>query len=462
MADLPAHSAGELGSPADGSALFPLPLVAFEQYMFTDDRPDYPTDFFLRLDFAGVFERPALDAAVDATLRRHPLLRAWVRASGRERFEWVPAEHCMPLIRWQVQGEPRCGAIAPRIDLRRETGLRIFIDQQENRSEMLLQFQHACCDAFGALRFVEDLLATYHNALAGSSQQICLPTLDVRGNFGLNPLKYLLRAHKELAGALGVVEYFVLRPVPLVPREGGSSEEIVQAERPASSAHTFTVSETERLRQTTKQLGCTVNDLLLRDLFLAIRAWMLQHDPDSEARWCRIMIPTNLRTPADASMPAANVVGMVFNDRRPRKLLSPRRLMKLLRTEMRFCKRWRLGLSMIHVIRLARRFRGGLPRLLRADRCLATAVLSNLGNLGGETVLPRRDGRMVAANVTLERVELLPPLRPKTHASFGAVSYAGRLTVTLTYDLRYFTRQGGRQLLDGFVQQIHTSLNHAD
>jgi hypothetical protein len=449
------------------TTLFPLPLVAFEQYMFTDDRPDYPASFFLRLGFAGIFDRPAFHSAVDTALRRHPLLRACVRASAKERLEWVSAERPGPLIRWKADQGPCTSVTAPRIDLRHETGLRIFLGQQQDRTEMLLQFHHACCDGFGAVQFVEDLLAAYHNSMAGSLQQIALPTLDagrlrLRGKFGLSPLKYLLRAHKELAGALGVLEYFVLRPVPLLSRQGRSPAEVAGGQRPASFTHSFTPAETQQLRRATRHLGCTVNDLLLRDLFLALQEWIVQHDPESATGWCRIMIPTNLRLPADAVMPAANVVGMVFNDRRPRKFSSPRRLMNLLRTEMKFCKRWRLGLSMIHMLCLVRKFRGGLERVLPTDRCLATSVLSNLGHLAGGTRLPRRDGQIVAANVTLQRVELLPPLRPMTHASFGAVSYAGRLNLSLSYDPRYITPQDGRQLLRGFTQRIQTSLNSPD
>jgi len=427
------------------TALFPLPLVAFEQYMFTDDRPDYPANFFLRLSFAGIFDRPTLHAAADTALRRHPLLRALVRASGEKRFEWVAAEHPGPLITWKADAGLCTSAAGPRIDLRHETGLRIFISQRENQTEMLLQFHHACCDGFGAVRFLEDLLAAYHNAIGEDSQKVSLPPLDigrlrVRGKFGMNPLKYVLRAHKEFAGALGLVEYLALRPVPLAPQGSGSSGEIAGSEFPASSVHTFSVPETEKLRRATKQIGCTVNDLLLRDLFLALHEWMSQQDPHNKAGWLRIMIPVNLRSPVS----------------------SPGRLMSILRMEMKVCKRWRLGLSMVHVLGLARRFRGGLQRLLPADRCVATSVLSNLGDLADETVLPRRDGRIVAANMTLERVELLPPLRPMTQASFGAVSYAGRLTVSLVYDPHHFSRQDGRQLLGGFVRRIQSSLNEAE
>ncbi|MHC4180475.1 MAG: hypothetical protein ACYSWU_23480, partial [Planctomycetota bacterium] len=356
--------------------------------------------------------------------------------------------------------------VGPRIDLRHETGLRIFIGQKENRTEMLLLFHHACCDGFGAMRFVEDLLAAYHNAITRGSQKISLPPVDfgrlrTRGKFGMNPVKYLLRAHKELVGALGTLEYFVTRPVPLTPGDDGASGRLAGDEFPASCAHTFTVSETEKLRRATRKIGCTVNDLLLRDLFLTLHQWRLQHDPENRARYLRIMIPINLRTPADALMPAANVVSMVPNNRKPLSLSSPRRLMNILRIEMKVCKRWRLGLSTIHVLRLARMLPGGLQWLLREDRCLATAVLSNLGELNGETALPRRDGKIVAGNTTLERAEVLPPLRPLTRTSFGAVSYAGQLTVSLTYDARHFTDRDGRRLLKGFVRRIEGSLSES-
>jgi NRPS condensation-like uncharacterized protein len=75
----------------------------------------------------------------------------------------VPAEHPLPWIGWKADGAPSAPTVAPRIDLHRQTGLRILLAQQEGQTEMLLQFHHACCDAFGALRFVEDLLAAYHN-----------------------------------------------------------------------------------------------------------------------------------------------------------------------------------------------------------------------------------------------------------------------------------------------------------
>ena len=449
------------------TALFPLTLVAFEQYMLTDDRPDYPANFFLRLSFTGIFDRPAFHDAVDTALQRHPLLRACVRPSGEKRFEWVLAEHPEPLIDWKADAGLYVSAAGPGIDLRCRTGLQIFLRQEGNRTEMLLQFHHACCDGFAAVQFMEDLLVAYHNAIAGDSQTISLPPPDtarlrVRGKFGMNLAGYLLRAHKELLGALGLIEYFVLRPVPLTPRGGGSPSRPDAADLPASVAHTFTVSESEKLRRATRRIGCTVNDLLLRDLFLTLDDWMSENDPANRTGCFRIVIPVNLRTPADAAMPAANVVGMVINDRKPYRFSSPRRLMKLLRMEMKICKRWRLGLSMIHMLRLARNFRGGLDKILPVNRCLATAVLSNLGELAGETALPCHDGRIAAANVTLDRVEVLPPVRPMTHASFGAVSYAGRLTISLTYAPQRFTRQEGRQLLDGYLRRIQNSISDAD
>ena len=70
-----------------------------------------------------------------------------------------------------------------------------------------------------------------------------------------------------------------------------------------------------------------------------------------------------------------------------------------------------------------------LKRLLRAERCFATTVLSNFGNvtrqMGGD--LPSEDGRLVIGNVRLERWHVAAPVRHLTRASFAAVTYAGRL-----------------------------------
>ena len=106
--------------------ILPLPLVPFEEYMLSDDRPAYPMDFFCRLRFSGQFDRSALGSAFDVAVERHPLLAAMVRRGGR-RFEWVSAGELSPKVRWATI-QPGHACLPPeRIDLTRSPGLRATV-----------------------------------------------------------------------------------------------------------------------------------------------------------------------------------------------------------------------------------------------------------------------------------------------------------------------------------------------
>ena len=68
------------------------------------------------------------------------------------------------------------------------------------------------------------------------------------------------------------------------------------------------------------------------------------------------------------------------------------------------------------------------------------------------------DRRLISGGVTLESVEVVLPLRPLTHAVFAALSYAGKLSLTLSYDSRWIDASDGRELLESFVRQLKGSL----
>ena len=48
-----------------------------------------------------------------------------------------------------------------RIDLASEIGLRISVDADSDRADVLFEFHHACTDGIGAVQFIGDLLAHY-------------------------------------------------------------------------------------------------------------------------------------------------------------------------------------------------------------------------------------------------------------------------------------------------------------
>src|SRR5262249_9224476 len=81
-------------------------------------------------------------------------------------------------------------------------------------------------------------------------------------------------------------------------------------------------SEHQRLRNAAGEKGATLNDLLLRDLFLALDDWN-QTQGFRRARPLRIMMPTDLRESEDCEMPAANLTSYAFLNRNARKWGSP-------------------------------------------------------------------------------------------------------------------------------------------
>lgn len=80
--------------------------------------------------------------------------------------------------------------------------------------------------------------------------------------------------------------------------------------------------------------------------------------------------------------------------------------------------------------------------------CIATAVLSNLGNpvRHFHQGLPSVNGRVKDGNVVLTRITGAPPVRPKTHAVFMVIEYAG--------DPKLFYSDDSKQLLELYIDLL--------
>ena len=451
-----------LNSPVndcENNRLFPMPLATFERYMWADDWRPYPADGFLCLTFRGRLRHDVFEDALQAALARHPLMQAWIRQDSRGRPVWVEAVHRRPFITWDPQIRPPQCPLGPTIDLRREIGARFFLTEDGERTNMLMQMHHTCCDGLALVQIAEDVLIEYQRRVAGASAAPQLRPLDAqrlhrRGHFGLGWLGLLRRVPLDLAAGLAAFEYFGHRPVPIGPPTLPPQDAGVPDNYPALASHTLTLEETDRLRAAAKQHRVTVNDLLLCDLFMALQSVLAAADPENARRIVRIMVPMNLRVSGDEATPAANLVSMTYLDRRPTRFPDAGKLLRSIHREMRLLKAVRAGITLIRGIQVAERLPGGLRTILPYDRCLATAVLSNMGVAERVMRCAQTDGLYRAGDAILESISAAPPLRPLTRASFITISYAGRLTITLQYDSHVMNAMEGRSLLDRFVEQI--------
>jgi len=443
-------------------ALPSLPLVSFEEYMLVDDCPAYPMNFFARLKFSGRFDREKLNEALGVAVSRHPLLHRRVEEDKRGRLQWVAAEEDMPAVEWidvnEADAYPRCRGL----DLSRRTGLHVRGLAGEESEDLLLQFHHSCCDGMGAFQFIEDLLVLYAMACGNAPEEVSPRPLDEwllrgRGRFHLSPLKFLRMLPDQAVGLLGARQFLMRRPIPVVPHEPPERDETPGEAYPSTCTSCLTEDETAKLRAAAKRLGKTVNDLLLGDLFLAMNDWRKPEGFSDEDGWLRLSVPMNLRAEADRHMPAANVVSMVFLDRKGEDFADAGRLLDGISEEMQLIKRRRLGFTFVLSLAASRFLPGGLRRQVKTDRCTATAVITNLGSPAEHMPLTDDRGRIIVGDMVLESMELLAPLRPYTIAAFAAFTYAGKLCVTLHHDARYMDKSQATGLLDTYMQFLRAS-----
>lgn len=450
---------------ADAVATLPLKLVPFERYMFMDDRASHPMTFTIRMKLSGRFDREAFESAVAVAVARHPFLGAIITGAKQREWVWSPAPDPRPFIDYGDLSAPLRFPVGEFVDLRKETGLRIWVRTSAERTEIRFQFHHSTCDGIGSYRFLEDLLCAYDRAARPDEEPIPFRPLDpnklkTRTRFGMSWLKQTLRIPLEVWGfVVGLLTFFLPRPVQsATPREPNIDEQgkLAVLDMPA---HTFDAAETGKLRAVAREAGATFNDLLLRDLLLGLHSWNVRFSPRGGRGMFRVMIPTNLRHAEDEAMPATNIVAMVFVDRWMNLFLRPKFLLWTIKWETKFLKTLELAVSFCRCVAVVDKIPGGIEFLSAATRCYATSVLSNMGRVFHECPLRRCEGLIVAGDLVLEGIESAPPIRPFTSSTYTVLSYADKLTLIMNYDRYHFTPETAQALLEQIVGQMKKTLS---
>jgi len=248
--------------------------------------------------------------------------------------------------------------------------------------------------------------------------------------------------------------------VPISPEAFDGVDDSLPDQYPVAITHMFTLDQSRALRRVAKRSGCTVNDLLARDLFLALVQFRKRHSLGGPTDWLRLSVPVNLRRAADRKLSAANVVSMVFLDRRAPDCCDPERLLRGIHDEMQLIKTHELGLTFMLSLWLVRHLPGGFAS--RSDRyqCTATCLFTNLGNLYARTPVPRdEESRLRVGGQVLESLDLIAPIRPFTGAAFTPFHYAKRLGTTLQYDPRMLSDEQARELLQDYATCVEASSN---
>ena len=443
--------------------VFPLHLTSIEKFLWTDDRPRYPMAFVIQLALSGTLDRTAFEAALEGALKRHPLLTSLVRPAKRKARCWVASDGAVPPVDWAEDDVPVSCPHGEWIDLQHEVGLRIWIRQGPDRVRLITQFHHACCDGIGAYRFLGDLLALYGARTAGQQPAPTLHPVDLtrlrgRANGCMDLARSGQNARLTIRSLAQGFQIMGHGCTPLHRPKTGAGRPA--APFPGICSSTFDRSQHQQLRDAAGKLGILLNDLLLLELFYTMHRWNSARRPRSPGRRFRIMMPVDLREIDDYETPAANILGYTLITCGAAQLRDRQRLAEGIREETALIKHDRLAKRFVDTITGAGNIRGLLPLLLAMPRTLATAILSNVGDPSRRFTarFPRNAGRAVCGNLTLEEITGVPPIRPKTRATFSIFTYNRMLTISLRCDPHLFALDDTQELLSLYVQRLRQHL----
>jgi hypothetical protein len=428
--------------------------------MFADARRGYPMTFVLEVHMTGKICREALETAVEVARSRHPMLQARINARRFRRPMWTEAGELRPTIDWTPLDSPAPRGCEP-IDLRKSLGLRVWVRHDERQAAIALEFHHCCLDGLGGVQFIGDLLASYEQQL-NPSTKVEFSSLDPsrlsgRGVFAVRLPAPVSRLEVVRSSVAEAVKWFRHRPVPVAAPEQSTAHENAL---PEYCHYQFSEEESRRIRETAMRHSVTVNDLLLRDMFLTVKAWNARYRPHAKAEWLRINMPTSLRGHNENSMPAANRMSFAFLTRNERDCDAGDAFLAGIRWETKMIQRWSLGHLFLNALQFGQCVPGLLKFILAGRSCLASVILSNLGEVSRHftTVLPTEARKMISGNLTVEKVLGAPPLRPGTRVSMALFACSNRLLLCLACDRKQFTPQRSEEFLSLFVRHVRQSI----
>ena len=422
------------------------------------------------LFFTGMFDRQAFEAALADAIDTHPLMSALIQPAKQNKLCWVDSRGVSPQLSWGGLDEPIAFEDGEHIDLSKEVGLRVWVRQghregapagDPGQAHLVLQFHHACSDGTGAHRFMGDLLAAYGMRTATGDRCPAMASYDPQ----------LLKARRQrladrvfgstaslIRMGLGEgVSVFGPRITPLSLNGSSSGPQTMPAAFPDVVSHCFDKSAHKQLREAAGRMGGMLNDLLMAEMFLAMRDWNLDHGGPNRQR-LRIMMPSDMRDTADYEMPAANMTSYNFVTRKISNRDESAQLVRSMRDETARIRNEQRGTRFIDSIMLADTVPGLLGLLLSRNRCLSTVTLSNMGDPTRRflATFPRERGKLVCGNVILENMMGVSPLRPLTRAAVSVVSFYRQLMVNIRCDPHTMSVADAQGFLNCYVRRLQT------
>jgi NRPS condensation-like uncharacterized protein len=433
-----------------------LPLSSFEHLMVAQDSPSYPCVVYCKMHFLGKLDREAFLSSLREMFDRHPLFRSRVQRSWRGLY-WVHEDSERVPIHWLTEAPGEDWVPDSRLDLFTEVGTKVFVHDLPDECTITFQGHHACVDGLGMQSALDDLWLLYDSRTVGNSRTLPpyeTALLPVRNSFGMNFFSSIAAIPKQAVGLLGVRQYLMRQPVPILPHAAIS--DTTPTPLPASChIARFDRSLFKQIRRTASARKATLNELIACAVFEAIARFRKERGFQDSQEWFRMMVPINMRTtPQDQLQTACNIVSSVFLDRTPSQIEDRQGLLRGIHEEMELIKRNRLGLIFIASLWLKKHLPKRRSTKSPPSRCQTTIVVTNLGRSFASSPLRSPDGHFSAGNLKLESITMLAPMTPFLSAAITINEYAGELYLALRYDGRILPRDASRELLDLVVARL--------
>jgi hypothetical protein len=443
---------GEPGA-CRSSSIFPLRLSAFENYMFVDDRPSHPMTFVIEIEVSGDLRVDELEAAITASLRRHPLLNARILRRWNGRC-WVPSP-TPPKVEVLRGGAPSTAPL-PLLNLRHGPGLQTSIVLRDDGGSIYFCFHHAATDGLGAMQFIGDVLADYAHRTSADDlperRDVDVQTLRTRACLhspnvaaGQTPLSRARVFFRQLGRSASLLA--VPQALP------GMQKSPHPPAIPPFVSRTLDRDFVMGIKQAAARRLLHPNDLYVAALFKTVHDWNRAHAVTDERRVIRLSLPTSLRTPQHDLCPAANVVNMVFLNRLEAECGD---LGELLDRAGELANASTHDRVFFRAMRWARCVPGLMELASRLPYSFATMVLTNVGDVKRQfgVRFPLKRGRCVAGSITIEALRGTAPLRPGTHVGISVGTYAGQLFVNAICDPHRYSRADAERFLTLFLSQL--------
>jgi NRPS condensation-like uncharacterized protein len=444
----------------DTEQIFPLRLSDFEHYAFRDDSPEKPMVIVLRIPFEGTLDESAFRDALRETLEHNPLLRAVVDPS-RWSAKWrllTDHEPAIKCSRFQSVTPPN--DCPPRwFDLTREAGVAFDLRLCPNRGVLIAYFHHSCADGLSAIRFVGDVFARYGQLTTEPGEE--RPVVRIP-----DPSVLLKRGSSRMPGdrrdRCAPILHTLLETGRLFFRK--CYRILNHSPSPAADEPVKNILHTEilprailkQLKQLAAAKGVSTNDLCMMAFLQELQQWSADESSARPDDLFRVLMPVSMRTPDHDEISAANVVSYVFHSYRRRQLCHSESLLAAIHRKSYQMINRNEGAAMLHGFALTR----WIPGLFRLSQKLqpnfASVVMTNVGEVRRvfENRFPLKQGRAVAGDVVIMRVDGIAPVRENTNITIAFGTYGGELIVHLNRNTRLFSETETEQLLASLVDRL--------